>query len=212
VEPTIPDDSEPVRALNPYDRLTLEIGRVARAHVHMDIGLRHIYRMLAAPSSAVLLAANINSTKQVIDDVRLMLDKSAPFKDSGIAGVATGILDAAAAANTERNRVVHDMWIPTFSDSTTPPFEWRTMRRVRGEADLIEQGPKGLAYARQVWDGLSRVSKRLDALAWFLQTVLPVYDEFKWDEKQLPMWTAMLHGRFDLLHPDGIRLRSAEPD
>ncbi|TCC35106.1 hypothetical protein [Kribbella sindirgiensis] len=203
----LPEDSERVRALNPYERITLEIGRVAREHVRMDVGLRHIYRQLVAPSPAVLLTANITSTYQVINDIRLMIVMSAPFEDPAVANAAIEILDTAKVVNADRNRVVHDMWIPMPSATEPRSVEWLTKRLVRGEVDLVEQGPKDLVYARGVWDHLRRVTKRLDALAWFLQTVLPIYDEFDWDETQLPMWTAMLEGRFDLLNPDGVSLR-----
>jgi hypothetical protein len=205
--------ADPRLNLSRFDRLALEIGWVAWDHARMDVGLRHVYAVIVGPSPARLLTNDIRSTKRLIDDVRLMLEQSAIIIDEDLMAAAMDTLAAATAANTARNQVVHDMWIPILT-AGSPPERWRILRRVRGQVGPVEMNdPRDLSYAQQVHDQLRRVVKRLDALAWVLQDVVPIYEasdlfpDPRHYPNLLPMFTAILHDHFDLTEPDGVRLR-----
>src|SRR5215218_1994571 len=101
----------PYRAgMTPNDELCLRIGRVARAHVDIDVALRRMYVTLATPGNAVFLANNNLSTNRLVDDCRSMLANAAV--DGSFRELAKGVFEAVKAANKDRNRVVHDMWLP----------------------------------------------------------------------------------------------------
>jgi hypothetical protein len=149
---------------------TLEIGRVARAHVHLDHTLRQTHQAPASPSAAVFLNGGIISTVRLIDDCRVMLDHAC--LDEVVLQAARAALQAGFDANQDRNRVVHDHWLrDSAQDTATPcrPPSWRAFRVKKGTLGPISTDPpRDLAWVESALDRLQRAQTRTFALLWAL--------------------------------------------
>jgi hypothetical protein len=202
------------------DELCLRIGRIARAHVAIDVALRRLYVTLASPSFAVYLANNNPSTNALVEDCRLMIvkaDVSPEFRDA-----AFGALAAAKAANEVRNRTIHDMWLAADVESAgVEPKTWRTFRNQRGQLGAYAgDPPRDLTFLDEALTTMRRTGLRVQALSWALWELLPFYrgsqgpvpdDEGHERDSagQLAVWTAMIEDRFDLLDNGGFRPHTA---
>lgn len=173
--------------------------------------------MLVGPGLGVYLTGAISSTHRLIQDCREML------KHAGLAPElheATGAaLMAAAAANEERNRVVHDMWMRVDFGSPRSEAEptWLSFRSVKGALGAVPT-PRDVTYVDDVLDRLQRAQARIFALRSALWEVLPFFkgsalatgfSDLGKREGRLDQWILIMSDSFDLTPDGGIRAHSA---
>lgn len=166
--------------------------------------LRRAHQALVAPSLAQYLSGGITSTSRLIEDCVLMLDRAG--LDTEVLAAAKEALQAAVRANSDRNRVVHDMWMREQGgeeDANTPPT-WRVYRVSRGALGPISSDPpRDLVFVEHALTQLERAHVRVFALYWALHMVLPFYQgSGEWRPGQLDEWVRVMQDRFDL-HADG---------
>jgi hypothetical protein len=111
------------------DAQALRIGQVARAHVDLDI--------------ALYLAGGITSTNRLVADCRIMVSKTSIKSDLLNAGL--GALSAAKVVNEERNRVVHDMWLPEIrlNSDAAPRWEVPQPQKFHSDSGLLHDRVTG---------------------------------------------------------------------
>jgi len=189
--------SYPVNVLVSEDELALRIGRIARAHVRVDMYLRNVYRVLASPGFGVFLANSITSTNELAENCRVMLAKTG--LEERFLAAAEKTLKAAKDACRARNSAVHDMWMSDLDDedpAATPKF--RGYKAGRGTLGHQAEGdPVDLQHLDQVLDSIERASIRVHVLGWGLQKALPLFEAEGFDEDgDLEMIIATLEDRF----------------
>ena len=198
--------------MNPEDELCLWIGRVARAHVQLDMALRSVHQTLATPGLGVHLTNRITSTSILVDDCRSML--ASALLDTRVQQAAEATLQAAKDANVVRNRVVHDMWLRDVALDDDEPPQWMVHRNVKGQLHPVEaDAPRDVTFVAQATEQLARAGLRARAITWALWEVLPYFqgamgpvpDGVGHDEDsrgELASWVAVMENRFSL-HSDG---------
>lgn len=195
------------------DALTLRIGRIARAHVDLDIALRSLFRTLVFPSPAVYLADGITSTNRLVADCRTMLSKTSISSDLLKAGL--GALSAAKVANEERNRVVHDMWLPEIRMNADAAPRWEVLQPQKFHQDSPSAPvSRNLDSVESVFTTLKRVTLRLSGLDQALWMTVPhLMDELGDFLGAFPLLTAMslAADEFDLLENGAFRVAGHEP-
>lgn len=192
--------------------LTLQIGRVARAHVELDTALRGLFQALVYPSPAVYLAEEITSTSRLVSDCRTML-KRVPT-ESRLMDAGLGALTAAKVVNEERNRVVHDVWWPMLRFGPDEPPRWEVLRTQKFHSDPSSQAAlRGLDSVQSVLTALRRVTLRITGLDMALWETLPrLKDEAGGLDQTTPdRWLALAADEFELLHDGSVRVQGGEP-
>ena len=198
--------NDPVSQLDVHDRLCLEIGRVTRSHVQLDQMLREVHQALATPGLAIYLTNGVISTDRLVENCKLMLEKvdaSDEFKDAAKAALA-----AAKDANRERNRVVHDMWMPAIDEEGAPlPGQWQQMHRYKGGLGWVDTGgPRDVADVRRVGEQFAFACVQVFALHWGLLKVLPFYKGGDLDPTPIEDFVKMMWGHIKLMAGGGFRL------
>ena len=86
-----------------------------------------------------------------------------------------GVLNAAASANGERNRVVHDMWLQNAPDQAAPSAAtWSAFRAERGSmSSLGSAQSRDLEYVQSVYTNLTNADLRVSGLNHALWDSLP---------------------------------------
>lgn len=195
------------------DALALQIGRVARAHVVLDNALRSLFRTLALPSPAMYLADGIPSTNRLVADCRTMLSKTSIDGHLLHAGLAA--LSAAKVVNEERNRVVHDMWLPELrlDSDAAPRWEVLRLQKLHSESAL-DPVSRDLDSVKSVLTALKRVALRIFGLDSAIWMTLPhLTDEAGDSSGVMPLstWVALAADEFDLLEGGAFRVPGQEP-
>lgn len=139
----VAEEVDPIHALSPNDRLSLEIGRVTRAAVELEHSLRGSYAQLCSTSPAVGLLNKQMHVSNLIADVRLMVPLT--FPRGRARDAAFSALSAADTANKARNRVVHDMWMPSDLEKG-PNGNWVRLQPGKGDK-AFEEYPAYAGYA-----------------------------------------------------------------
>jgi hypothetical protein len=200
--------SEPVTDMGAEDRVSLGIGRVARAHVLLDDSLRRVHQALASPGLGVYLHSEITSTDRLANECKLMIRKAAVGPT--VAAAAQGALDAAKAANERRNRVVHDMWLRDVDASEDQPPRWSAFRVYRGELNITareDDQARDLAYLDAALTLMTRTRIRVMGVHWALWEVLPFFQGAHGESpSSLPDWLAVMNDRFELTQDGGFRV------
>ena len=194
------------------DALALRIGQVARAHVGLDIALRSLFRTLVFPSPAVYLADGITSTNRLVADCRIMLSKTSTRSDLLNAGL--GALSSAKVVNEERNRVVHDMWLPEIRLNSGMAPRWEVLQPQKFHSDSSESASRDLASVESVLTALKRVALRISGLDQALWMTLPhLADELGDSSGADPLgtWMSLAADEFDLLEDGAFRVAGHEP-
>ena len=130
-------------ALSHDDRLSLEVGRVARAGVQLESALRGAFLQLcgfASPAAALL--DTTWRVPELIGGIRRMSTRIA-WGEVGVTAVEAA-MKAADEANTARNRVVHDMWMPRTDETGTPTGEWTRLRTGKADKKMRWAGYAGM--------------------------------------------------------------------
>ncbi|MBO1756547.1 hypothetical protein [Allobranchiibius sp. CTAmp26] len=160
--------------LNDRDALSLLIGRVAMSHATLDIMLNFLHRELGGRGASVYLSAG-KKTAALISDCRLMVKKVGLEEEHAAIGLA--VLTAASEANASRNRVVHDMWMTAYDESTgTPvPGRWVTAGQSRSGAlnRVIEAGTKDLQYVARAHEQQIEAATRVVSFQMALAHLMP---------------------------------------
>jgi hypothetical protein len=195
------------------DALALRIGQAARAHVDLDIALRSLFRTLVLPSPAVYLADGITSTNRLVADCRTLLSKTSIRSDLMNAGL--GALSAAKVVNEERNRVVHDMWLPEIRLNSDAAPRWEVLQPQKFHSDSSsEPVSRGLDSVESVLTALKRVALRISGLDQALWMMLPhLTDELGDSSGAVPLgtWMSLAADEFDLLEDGAFRVAGHEP-
>lgn len=195
------------------DALALLIGRVARAHVSLDIALRGLFRTLVVPSVAIYLADGITSTSRLVADCRILLSKTTAGSD--VLSVGFGALSAAKVVNEERNRVVHDMWLPELRMNSDEAPRWEVLRAQTFHSDAwSEPVSRDLGSVESVLSGLERAALRIAGVDQALWITLPHLADEIGDSSaanSLGMWMSLAADEFDLLEDGAFRVVGHEP-
>ncbi|MDQ6525543.1 hypothetical protein RB608_18130 [Nocardioides sp. LHD-245] len=152
--------------LSDDDELCLRIGRVARAHVELDISLRWALETIVPPGPAALRINNQISTSKLVGDIRARLEESDISADFQAA--AASALQAAEDAGKTRNRAIHDWWLPArieSSDGSAPRIAWRGYRAKPGKVGLAASLSTDLDRLDTAVVTIRRTSARVKAMA-----------------------------------------------
>jgi hypothetical protein len=186
---------------NTLDALHMEIGRIAHHHVLLDAALRGVYVALATPSAAVYLVNDTWSTAALVRACKTMIERSPAPPQVVEAGVSA--LEAADKANTERNRVVHDMWLPDVEGTMpTTPVRWNLTKIERGSFGRKMDGVHDLRSLNDARFQIFRAHIRVSALQWALCESLPSWQGSGIESGPRIDWVAVMEGRF-VLDEDG---------
>lgn len=121
-----PSDHE--LTLNDDDALSLWVGRVARAHAHLEYGVDNVHRFLVRRDGHLPDSKAAKGFDQLVSECRKLLKGVNAIREIQAPGDAA--LSAARESSVLRNRVVHDMWLPDpLRDGWEPP-RWNTFRRL----------------------------------------------------------------------------------
>ena len=119
--------------------------------------------------------------------------KAHPF-EGRYRSAGLGALVAAKAVHQERNRVVHDMWIPSIGpDRTVVDPETFARQRLRRKDDFGKVEMKTLDDVAEVVEQLERAQFRISSLV-FSPPLFPAGGRGEPTEEDL----RMIEGRFDL--------------
>lgn len=183
------------------DELDLRIGRIARAHVLIDLHIRSAYKHLATPGLGIYLVNTSTSTKTVVEHCRLMMVKA--DVDDDFRAKAEQVFVAVNAAGVERNRVVHDMWMRDMNFDGEPLPTWRGMKATRGQlSPLALDPPRDVEWLDKTLHRMRRTAIRALALSSALWIVLPFYKDSGIPREHLRLWMPTMEDRFTL-NPDG---------
>jgi hypothetical protein len=190
-------------ALSLDDRLSLLIGRAARSHVQIDGALRQIHTTLCSPGLGVYLNAEIDSTDRLIQQCRTMVNKADLSEE--VTSACQAALADAKEANQERNRVVHDMWMPGEEGTDATWSRWKRLRT--GLGNSFDATPQNLDDVAAVVVHLRRSHIRLHAMYFVLWEVLPFFRGSGAEiPGQLPTMLPTMRGEFDLAEDGGWRI------
>lgn len=190
--------------LPPWDALHLEIGRVAQVHVRLDASLRSVYVQLASPSLAIYLVNDMTSTSALVNACRTMLRNADIPEVVRQAGLSA--LDSAALANTERNRVVHDRWLPDFTGDVARPDRWNISRNSRGSFGATAVGMRDLQSVVDARVQIIRSEIRISTLHWALSSTLPFFRNSGMPESwPIEHQIAVMEDHFDIDENGGFR-------
>lgn len=121
-------DAQDRPVLSDNDALSLWVGRVARAHAHLEYGVANVHQFLSRHAGSVPNHKAVKGFDQLVVECRRLLRRSGADRDVLTWGDVA--LLAAREATGMRNRVVHDMWLPhPLRDDWEPPPRWNTFRR-----------------------------------------------------------------------------------
>ena len=115
-------------ALSDDDALSLWVGRVARAHAHLEHGVDNVHRFLSRQVGNVPDGKAVKGLDQLIVECRRLLQRS--DADRGVLTSGDIALLAAREATGMRNRILHDMWLPDAVRDDWESPRWNTFRRM----------------------------------------------------------------------------------
>lgn len=114
--------------LSDDDALSLRVGRVARTHALLEYSVDNVRRLLARREGEVPQStSSVKGFDQLARECSERLRESKV--DQCIVDAGEVALKAARQATAERNRVVHDMWLPAEPADDSGQPRWNTFRR-----------------------------------------------------------------------------------
>lgn len=183
----------PGSSLSDEDELSLWVGRVAREHALLEYGLSNVHGVLDASEEGVAPS----SVGGLVRQCRRLLNSSGLHAD--IIDAGRRALNAASAATTLRNRVIHDMWLPNPLLGDSDPAQWTAFRRsTERAATYIAGTPGDLATVVDAHNELSRTRIRVSGLFMSLHQAMPHgHSAGRPDAKsELPTYVAMMNDQF----------------
>lgn len=158
--------------LSDDDVLSLWVGRVARTHALLEYDVDNVRRLLARRRGEVRQATPVKGFDQLVRECSQRLRES-PV-DPRIVATGEVALSAARHVTAERNRVVHDMWLPAEPAEGSGPPRWNTFRRSGDPSDSYNSAdPQDLDGTVDVHDVLVRTRVRISGLFMALHTIWP---------------------------------------
>lgn len=189
------------------EALYLEIGRVAQLHVRLDSSLRQIFVQLATPSLAVYLVNDNPSTTVVVEACKTMLKHADVPDEVREAGLLA--LESAKEASRERNRVVHDMWLPDteVGGDLENPLQWTVLRAARRSSGYIDGGRRDLESINSAHTQVLRSLNRLGSMRFALDATLPFYKSLGFPKQGWPLEYEIdvMADRFEMTEEGGVR-------
>lgn len=163
-------DHPPV--LSDDDALSLWVGRVARAHAHLEYGIDNVYRFLSRQVGDVPDSKAVKGLDQLVGECRVLLRRSGADREFLASGDLA--LLAAREATGMRNRVLHDMWLPDpLRDDWEPP-RWNTFRRTGDlQMSYTSVSVQALAMVVDTHTLLTRTRVRVSGLFMALHAMWP---------------------------------------
>lgn len=190
-----------VSSLSPFDRLSLLIGRVAQADVRLEFTLQGLWTSLAGFGYATFLVPA--DLTQLVEQSTIMFKARAFDGRYQAAGLAA--LQSATAAHRERNRVIHDMWIPSIDPSNEvadrEAFVRQRLRR-RDSFGIAER--KTLDEVQHVVSQLVRSNFQVSALLFSP----PLFSQGSATTTPSEHDLRMIEGRFDVGRDGGARVHA----
>lgn len=187
-------------ALSDDDALSLWVGRVARAHAHLEYGVANVHQFLSRQVGSVSDHKAVKGFDQLVGECRRLLRISGADREVVISGDVA--LLAAREATGMRNRVVHDMWLPDpLRDDWEPP-RWNTFRRM-GDPQLSYNSASvhGLAMAIDTHTLVARTRVRVSGLFMALHATWPTGGAGAKEVSpgdSMPRYVALMADRFTL--------------
>ena len=152
--------------LEASDQLSLSIGRVCREDVILEQSCKQVF--LALVGAGLGLYLRPESIEQLIDGCRLMLSNSGVPDRWQTAG--DDALIAAKAAHKDRNRVVHDMWIPA-GQGDDDLASWN-LHQAQEKTPSFKATPESLTDAARTLNRLSRANQRVSNLGFGMASLV----------------------------------------
>jgi hypothetical protein len=193
-------DAQDRSVLSDDDALSLWVGRVARAHAHLEYGVANVHRFLSRHAGSVPDHKAVKGFDQLVVECRRLLRRSGADRDVLTWGDMA--LRAAREATGMRNRVVHDMWLPDpLRDDWEPP-RWNTFRRT-GDPQMSYNSASvhDLAVVVDTHTLLARARVRTSGLFMALHATWPTHGaEAKGSppDDSMPRYIALMADRFTL--------------
>jgi hypothetical protein len=189
--------AESYSPLSDDDQLSLWVGRVARVHALLEYSLSHLYEVLRQspnPDSRVL------TVHQLAVVCRRLLSAAGIGEDLVAAG--SKALVSAQNANALRNRVVHDMWLPSGNPAASEP-SWSAFERGDSlQAPYADGSARELGVVIDAYAQLVRTRVRVSGLYMARHEVMPnlavVSPAGRKNPSQLPRYFAYMEDRFTL--------------
>lgn len=202
-----------VSTLCDEDQLSLWVGRVARIHVLLEYNLTNVYGALGPPGSDGLGGTGpAVGADRLADECRKLLRKA--DLSHQIVEAGTQALKAAKHANTLRNRIIHDMWLPDSSTGEGQPPRWYAFRQSRGRMEpIVYPSPRDLEAVESAYTSLARTRLRVSGLFMALHAVLPQYRDSSRPasaRSELPRYIALMADRFTLAPNGDFEITHAE--
>ena len=162
-------DHPPV--LSDDDALSLWVGRVARAHAHLEYGVDNVHRFLSRQVGNVPDSKAVKGFDQLVGECHRLLRKSGADREVLTSGDIA--LLAAKEATGMRNRVLHDMWLPDALRDDWEPPRWNTFRRTSDLQTSYTASVHDLAMVVDTHTLLARTRVRVSGLFMALHATWP---------------------------------------
>jgi len=189
---------ESFSALSDDDQLSLWVGRVARVHALLEYSLSNLHEVLQQ-------SPNQNSRVLTVHQLALECRRLLPAAGIGKDLVAAGskALVSAQNANAVRNRVVHDMWLPSADGGAESDPSWVAFRRGDGpQAQYADASARDLGSVIDAHAQMIRTRVRVSGLYMALHEVMPKLaagnHARRKDPSELPRYFAYMEDRFTL--------------
>lgn len=193
-----PHDHLPI--LSDDDALSLWVGRVARAHAHLEYDVYNVHRFLSRQVGHVPDSKSVKGLDHLVSECRRLLNGSDADRQILTSGDAA--LLAAREATGMRNRVLHDMWLsdPLRDDWELP--RWNTFRRMGNlETSYATASVRDLAMVVDTHTLLVRTRMRVSGLFMALHATWPTggaVAEGRPRGDSMPRYVALMTDRFTL--------------
>lgn len=190
--------------LNDDDALSMWVGRVARIHAQLEHSVYNVHTLLLRHDGQLSGRQSVKGLDQLITESRKLLRESRAGAEIRMPG--DGSLAAAKEATARRNRVVHDMWLPSSMEDGSGPPRWNTFRRL-GDLDgnyaagVLQDLSTVVETHRLVVRARMRVSGLFMALHAFWPSTRGS-DRRLQSSDNMARYVALMTDRF-VLHPNG---------
>jgi hypothetical protein len=186
--------------LNEDDALSLWVGRVARTHAGLEYNVNNVHRLLLQHAG---LAPDRNSVKgfdQLVRECRDLLQRSDAGEEVQTSGDIA--LLAAKQVTSDRNRVVHDMWLPDPQREDWEPPRWLAFRRLGDPLESYASASSyDLAVIVETHTSLARTRLRVSGLFMALHATWRL-DQDRDGMENLARYIALMMDRF-AVRPNG---------
>jgi hypothetical protein len=186
--------------LNEDDALSLWVGRVARTHAGLEYNVNNVHRLLLHHVGLTPNRKSVKGFDQLVRECRELLQQS----DAGDEILTSGdaALLAAKRVTSNRNRVVHDMWLPDPQREDWEPPRWIALRRLGDPLENYASASSyDLAVIVETQALLARTRLRVSGLFMALHATWRL-DRDRDGLENLARYIALMMDRFTL-HPNG---------